>query len=58
MPQIVEALPLVPLAEAAMRLRVSRERALRRVLSGALPGRQVDGKWFVERDALPTDARA
>lgn len=57
MPQTVESPALVPLAEAAMRLHMTRERALRRVMAGKLPGRQVDGFWFVESNALPTDAR-
>jgi hypothetical protein len=49
---------LVPLAEASVRLRMNRERLLRRIQSGAIAGRQVDGLWFVERAALDEEIAA
>ena len=38
----------VPLATAALRLAMNRERLLRRIQSGEIRGEQVDGRWFVD----------
>jgi hypothetical protein len=43
----------VPLAEAATRLGMNRERIIRRIQDGEIEGGQVAGRWFVERSALP-----
>jgi hypothetical protein len=40
------------LSQAAMALRVSRERAMRLVLSGQLEGELVAGRWLVTRASL------
>jgi len=42
----------VPIAEAAVRIGMSRERLLRRVQSGVVPGGQDEGYWYVEREAV------
>jgi hypothetical protein len=44
---------LVPLGEASRRLGMNRERVLRRLQDGKLAGRQILGRWFVERSCLP-----
>lgn len=41
----------VPIAEAAMRTRMTREMVLRRVQRGVLRGEQRDGKWYVALSA-------
>lgn len=46
---------LVPLAEAAFRLRISYHRAWRRLLSGELNGQKIDGRWHVLESDLPGD---
>jgi hypothetical protein len=43
---------VVPLARAALALHLTREQALRRLMSGRLTGRCVDGKWVVDASAL------
>lgn len=43
---------LVPLSVVALELRLSRERALRRVLSGELEGELRAGRWYVVRASL------
>lgn len=47
-----------PLSEAAVRLQMSRERLLRRIQSGVVPGGQEDGLWYVETSALEALAGA
>lgn len=42
----------VPLTEAALRLGISRERALRELLRGRLVGAKVDGQWMLEERSL------
>jgi hypothetical protein len=37
----------IPLSQAALRLRVSGDRARRKVLTGELEGRLVAGRWLV-----------
>ena len=44
---------LVPLAAAAERLELSTEAVRKRIQRGTLPGRKVDGAWFVEAAHLP-----
>ena len=44
---------LVPLAEAAFRLKISYHRAWRRLLSGELNGQKIDGRWLVLESDLP-----
>ena len=44
---------VVPLAEAAERLELSTEAVRKRIQRGTLPGRKVDGAWFVEAAHLP-----
>ncbi len=44
---------LVPASEAARHLRMSRERVVRMVQSGALAGQQIAGRWLVAGAALP-----
>lgn len=48
----VEETAVVPLARAALALHLTREQALRRLMSGRLTGRCVDGKWVVDANAL------
>lgn len=43
----------VPLAEAALAFRLTRERLLRRVMRGEIPGMLIEGRWFIEATALP-----
>ena len=43
---------VVPLARAALALHLTREQALRRLMSGRLTGRCIDGKWVVDASAL------
>ena len=43
---------LVPLVDAARRLRLSWHRTWRLALVGELAARQVGGKWFVEESSL------
>lgn len=42
---------IVPVAEAAIQLRLSREQLIRRIQVGAIAGGKALG-WFVYRDAL------
>ena len=49
---LIETEKLIPLSEAAYRLRISWERARRRVLTGELEGRKIGGFWFVEAAAI------
>ena len=43
----------VPVSEASIRLQLTREKVIRRIQTGAIPGgRDVDGRWYVERSAL------
>ena len=44
---------LVPLADAAFRLKISYHQAWRRLLSGELEGRKIDGRWLVLESDLP-----
>lgn len=44
---------LAPLSEAALALQMNRERVLRRVQNGELPGMRIGGRWFIPRSALP-----
>ena len=44
---------VVPLAEAAERLELSTEAVRKRIQRGTLPGRKIDGAWFVEATHLP-----
>jgi hypothetical protein len=48
----VTEVELVPLVDAARRLRVSWARAWRLVLVGDLKARQVGGRWYVEEPSL------
>jgi hypothetical protein len=43
---------LIPLARAALALHLTREQALRRVMSGRLVGQCIDGKWVVDSSSL------
>ena len=43
----VDLKDLVPLALAAQRIGISRERLLRRVIAGKMEGVQVAGRWLV-----------
>lgn len=43
---------LIPLNAAAHLARMNRERLLRRVQDGVVPGQFIDGRWYVERAAL------
>ena len=43
---------MVPIAEAALALRMTRERVLRRIQTGELAGAQLGGKWFAEQRAV------
>jgi hypothetical protein len=38
---------LIPLSEAALSLKMSRERVLRRVQEGSIPGVCLHGRWYV-----------
>ncbi len=40
--------PLIPVAEVAIRLAMSRERAIRLIQTGRLPGGLKGGRWFAE----------
>ena len=44
---------VVPLTEAAERLELSTEAVRKRIQRGTLPGRKVDGAWWVEATHLP-----
>ena len=48
----------VPITLAAQQLGVSRERAMRRVLTGALKGVQRCGRWYVDASSLRQALRA
>jgi hypothetical protein len=48
----------IPLAEAALALRLTRERVLRRIQTGTIQGGQEHGKWFVDRAALEAELGA
>lgn len=43
---------MVSIAEAAMRLRLSREQIIRRIQQGTLAGGKVFGHWYVDRQAV------
>jgi len=43
---------VVPLAQAALALHLTREQAQRRLMRGRLTGRCIDGKWVVDVSAL------
>ncbi len=43
---------LIPLAVAALRLGITREVALRRVMRGELKGIQIGGRWMVDPVSL------
>ena len=47
---------VVPLAVAAELLQISTEAVRKRIQRGTLPGRKVDGAWFVEASALPSSS--
>jgi hypothetical protein len=47
----------VPLAAAAIALKMNRERLLRRVQAGEIAGRQIDGRWFVDASELAARQR-
>lgn len=42
----------VPISEAALRLRMSRERLIRAIQSGTIAGRQIAGRWHADGEAL------
>lgn len=44
---------LEPLSEAALSLRMNRERVLRRVMDGTIPGRKIGDRWYVDTSAIP-----
>ncbi|MCH7856758.1 MAG: hypothetical protein IIB37_08395 [Gemmatimonadetes bacterium] len=44
---------LVPLADAAFRLKISYHQAWRRLLSGELNGQKIDGRWYILESDLP-----
>ena len=44
----------VALSDAAFRLKISYHRAWRRLLSGELQGRKIDGRWYVREGDLPS----
>lgn len=48
---------LTPVANAAVKLRLTREQVVRRIQLGQIEGRQVAGRWFVEVRALATAER-
>lgn len=48
----------VPLGAASVRLRMNRERVLRRLQSGVIAGAQIGGRWFVDRAELPAEQLA
>ena len=63
--QHTELQAFVPLSDAALLLRMNRERVLRRLQDGRLDGQQIAGRWFVLRDSIerlrgghPADAAA
>lgn len=51
MPYPQDQLP-VPLSTAAYQLKMSYGRVWRLVVMGDLAGRQIGGRWFVEREGL------
>lgn len=48
---------MVPLAEAAVKLRLNREQLLRRIQQGSIVGGKSLGYWYVERGALEQAAQ-
>lgn len=44
----------VPVTQAALALRTSRERLIRQVQAGHVKGELRDGRWYVSRDELPS----
>lgn len=48
---------MVSLSEAAGRLRMNREKVLRRLQDGTIRGEQILGRWFVHRSELPQRAQ-
>ena len=42
----------VSLSDAALLLRMNRERVLRRLQDGRLDGQQLAGRWFITRDSI------
>lgn len=43
---------VVPLARAALAFHLTREQALRRLMTGQLTGQRIDGRWVVDASAL------
>ena len=50
--QQAELQAFVSLSDAALLLRMNRERVLRRLQDGRLDGQQVAGRWFVSRNSI------
>lgn len=42
----------IPIADAAMQLRMSRERVVRLIQTGGIDGARINGRWYVDRTAL------
>jgi hypothetical protein len=49
---------LVPLTQAAIAWKITRERLTRRVMTGAVEGEMRDGRWFVALPDQTTEAAA